>query len=70
MKRLFVCILAVAVTAATAVFAAPSENIEYYLPAKNVVFNPQVPSPAQYLGYEVAERFVEWSDMVGYIKAL
>jgi len=59
--------MAVAALSATTGYAG---DIEYYLPVKNVTFNRQIPTPAQYLGYEIAECFVEWSDMVGYMKAL
>lgn len=65
--------MVVAAFAATPVFAGESIDagrIEYFLPAKNVQFNPNVPSPKQYLGYEVAESFVEWGEVLNYMQAL
>lgn len=55
--------------AVTTVYAGDC-GIEYFLPAKNVVFNQNVPSPKQFLGYDVAERFVDWGEVLNYMQAL
>lgn len=73
MKKFILTSMVVAAFAATPVFAeglADTSRIEYFIPAKHVQFNPNVPSPQQFLGYEVAERFVDWGEMQNYMQAL
>ncbi|MDX1910498.1 MAG: M14 family metallopeptidase [Saprospiraceae bacterium] len=54
-------------------FAFPSSAqekpaIEYYLPAAN--YNPAIPTPAAYLGYEVGEWHTSHDQLLGYMRAL
>lgn len=77
MKKLFA--FAVALLAGFASFAqpgaytgevAPESSIEYFLTAKNVTFNPAVPSPQAVLGFNIGERHVEWGDVLYYVEKL
>ncbi|MBK9339054.1 MAG: zinc carboxypeptidase [Lewinellaceae bacterium] len=53
-------------------FAAPAlstvANGQRYLPA--IQYNPAIPTPAQYLGYEVGEWHVSHDQLVGYMREL
>ena len=44
-------------------------DLSYYLPA-GVTYNPEIPTPKSYLGYEVGEWHVEHDKLVGYMKLL
>ncbi len=48
--------------------AAPP-NLSYYLPA-DVRYDPAIPTPADYLGYQVGEWHVSHDQLVGYCRAL
>jgi hypothetical protein len=43
--------------------------LDYYLP-KNVSYNPAIPTPESYLGYQVGEWHVTHDQLVGYMKKL
>jgi len=49
---------------------APDNSVEYFLTAKNVTFNPTVPSPQKVLGFNIGERHVEWGDVLYYVSKL
>jgi len=48
--------------------AQEKPTLDYYLPA--VTYNPAIPTPAQYLGYEVGEWHVTHDQLVGYMREL
>ena len=45
------------------------EELSYFLP-EETVYDPSVPSPASFLGYEVGERHVRHHELVAYMEAL
>jgi hypothetical protein len=45
-------------------------DIRYFLPQGTYSFNPQIPEPKMYLGFEVGQRHVDWAQVVGYMQAL
>ena len=49
---------------------APDNSVEYFLTAKNVSFNPSVPSPQKALGFNIGDRHVEWGDVLLYVSEL
>jgi hypothetical protein len=49
-------------------FAQEKPTLQYYLP--EIVYNTAIPTPAQYLGYEVGEWHVSHDQLVGYMRAL
>lgn len=52
----------------TPALMAQSPTLDYYLPALN--YDPAVPAPAQYLGYEVGEWHVSHDQLLGYMREL
>ena len=58
MKTLIVLLLSLAPT------------LDYYFPVKDATFDAAVPTPSQALGFEIGERFAEWSDVVKYMEVL
>ncbi|MFN0016025.1 MAG: M14 metallopeptidase family protein [Saprospiraceae bacterium] len=46
----------------------PSPNNQYYLPA--IQYDPAIPTPAQYLGYEVGTWHVSHDQLAGYLREL
>lgn len=49
-------------------FSQVRPTLDYYLPKIN--FNPAIPTPASYLGYEVGEWHVSHDQLVGYMREL
>ena len=49
-------------------FSQTKPVLGYYLPAAN--YNPAIPTPASYLGYEVGEWHVSHDQLVGYMREL
>jgi hypothetical protein len=68
MLRLLFPILFLAVSALPTVNGQQPISREYYLPA--VPYNPAIPTPAQYLGYEVGAWHVSHDQLVGYMREL
>lgn len=76
MKRVVVILLSVIL--AVSVSAQPAgkslkpqvPSLGWYFPSEEQSFDAGVPTPAQCLGFEVGERFVEWSDVLKYMDAL
>ena len=76
MKRTIILVLSLLCSAA--LYAQPSGSrsassvpgLEWYLPFEETAFDAGVPTPAQVLGFEVGERFVEWADVLKYMNAL
>lgn len=48
--------------------AQEKPSLDYYLPSG--AYNPSIPTPAQWLGYEVGEWHASHDQLVGYMKAL
>ncbi|MCB0531336.1 MAG: zinc carboxypeptidase [Saprospiraceae bacterium] len=48
--------------------AQEKPTLQYYLP--EITYDPAIPTPAQYLGYEVGEWHVSHDQLVGYMRAL
>ena len=51
-------------------FLPKSLNIEGEEVALSGNFNPETPTPKQVLGFELGERYFEWSDILDYVEAL
>lgn len=76
MKRFVTIVLSV--ICSTSVFSQPAGDadahgvpgLEWYFPSDESVFDAGVPTPAAALGFEVGERFAEWSDVLRYMDAL
>ncbi len=49
-------------------FAQQKPTLDYYLPAAN--YNPAIPTPAAWLGFEVGEWHATHDQLLGYMKAL
>jgi hypothetical protein len=49
-------------------FSQEKPTLDYYLPAAN--YNPAIPTPAAWLGYEVGEWHTSHDQLFGYMKAL
>ncbi|HRI60035.1 MAG TPA: M14 family metallopeptidase [Saprospiraceae bacterium] len=49
-------------------FSQSRPTLDYYLPGIN--FNPAIPTPAAYLGYEIGEWHVSHDQLVGYLREL
>lgn len=49
-------------------FSQEKPTLEYYLPAAN--YNPAIPAPSAWLGYEVGEWHATHDQLLGYMKAL
>ncbi|MFN0215019.1 MAG: M14 family metallopeptidase [Saprospiraceae bacterium] len=49
-------------------FSQEKPTLDYYLPAAN--YNPAIPTPAAWLGYEVGEWHATHDQLLGYMKAL
>lgn len=49
-------------------FGQQKPTLNYYLPA--ISYNPNIPTPASWLGYEVGEWHVTHDQLVGYMRAL
>jgi hypothetical protein len=49
-------------------FSQEKPSLNYYLPAAN--YNPAIPTPAAWLGYEVGEWHATHDQLLGYMKAL
>ena len=63
---LLICFLQLAFCALLPAQEKP--NLNYYLP--NISYNAAIPSPAQYLGYEVGEWHVSHDQLIGYMREL
>lgn len=60
---------------ATALFAQPQAekypySTGYFLPAGSQSYNNSIPTPEQYLGFQLGEQHVGWDQVVGYMKTL
>ncbi len=51
-----------------AVFSQPDPTLDYYLPA--VSYNPVIPTPASWLGFEIGVRHISHDQLVGYMREL
>lgn len=49
-------------------YAQQKPSLDYYLPAAN--YNPAIPTPAEWLGYEVGTWHATYDQLLGYMKAL
>jgi hypothetical protein len=49
-------------------FGQQSPTLNYYLPA--ISYNPNIPTPASWLGYEVGEWHATHDQLIGYMRAL
>ena len=76
MKKIIITLVAAAFAAApvfgqtATATAADASSIEWYLPVKNVNFNPEIPTPQSVLGFIPGEDFVDWGDVLRYVDAL
>ena len=52
----------------TALYGQEITNLKYYLP--DIAYNPAIPTPSQYLGYEVGDWHVSHDLLVGYMREL
>ena len=49
--------------------SADTVHLSYYLPT-DVKYNPKVPTPRKYLGFEIGNRHLQHHELVGYLRAL
>lgn len=68
MLRILFLALCIGATTALTAQAQDLPTLNYYLPAGN--YNPAIPTPAQYLGYEVGQWHVSHDQLVGYLREL
>ncbi len=68
-KSLRLCLLAVLALCAGINTSIAQTELSYYLP-EGVRYNPDIPTPKSFLGYEVGEWHVEHDKLVGYMKLL
>ena len=70
MNLLHTCILqfAICLLFPAPLFAQQKPTLNYYLPASN--YNPAIPTPTAWLGYEVGEWHTTHDQLLGYMKAL
>jgi hypothetical protein len=68
-KILRLCLLAVLALIISVNTSVAQTDLSYYLP-EGVRYNPEIPTPKSYLGYEVGEWHVEHDKLVGYMKLL
>ncbi len=47
-----------------------ASSLEEFLPVKNVKFNPAVPTPQQFFGFNPGESFVDWNGVLMYMHEL
>lgn len=68
MKHFSAKLLLFAGLLSTALTAQEVPNLSYYLPP--IQYNPDIPTPASWLGYEVGQWHTTHDQLVGYMKAL
>lgn len=68
-KTLRLCMLAVLALCVSVSAGMAQTDLSYYLP-EGVRYNPDIPTPKSYLGYEVGEWHVEHDKLVGYMQLL
>ena len=61
-------------------FSSYSHDLNFFLPKSLTVeqkevaitggYNSEIPTPKQVLGFELGERYFEWSDILGYVEAV
>lgn len=67
-----------AALAAVVAFAQPNatkqisdaSSLEFFLPVKNVTFNPAIPTPQSVFGFEIGEDYVDWNGVLRYMEML
>lgn len=69
MKNLFSRIIIVLLLIISVQLNVWAEDIPFFL-GKNVKFNPKIPSPEQFLGYEIGSRITEHSQINAYFEKL
>ena len=67
MKRLTICALGLCLLQ-SCLFGQTKPNLNYYLP--EIQYNPAIPTPAAWLGYEVGEWHASHDQLIGYMRAL
>lgn len=71
LRRLFAATVALAITAALTLPAPVSAQTAYYFPdSDESEFDEQVPSPQQFLGYEIGTHYTRHDRIVAYFKEL
>lgn len=68
-KTLRFCMLAILALCVNVSAGMAQTDLSYYLP-EGVRYNPDIPTPKSYLGYEVGEWHVEHDKLVGYMQLL
>ena len=63
------CLLLVSFCWVGLAFAAPALDLTYYLPNVDR-YDPKVPTPESYLGYQVGEWHVRHDQLLGYLRLL
>ena len=51
-------------------FCVHTQNLSFFLPEGDFTYNPNIPTPKQFLGYELSEQHVTYDMAVAYMKLL
>ena len=68
MKQFSTLVFLFAFCFSNSLFAQEKPTLSYYLPAAN--YNPAIPTPASWLGYEVGEWHATHDQLLGYMKIM
>ena len=60
---------ALCILVASAWPAAAQEKLDYYLPTK-AKYDPKIPTPESYFGFQIGQRHLQHHELVGYLQKL
>lgn len=69
MKKLFIIVFTLCLALCFA-FTAYSQDLSSYLPKGDYVYDKNIPTPKEFLGFEIAEQHVNYNEICSYMKLL